>query len=164
MFAICDGSCIGNPGAGGWAFAIVDDSDDIVINYGSEKRSTNNQMELQAAINALMLYPDIDILYTDSNYLVRGITEWIKGWKMKNWQNSAKKEVLNQDLWMKLDSLVTPKIKFIWIKGHAAYKNLSHGDERFRFCLQHKVDLEARNAALALNSGTCIINRSDLNM
>ena len=135
-----DGGCSGNPGPGGWAYVIIGDDGDIddvnlsdegaeappLENWGAEQSTTNNRMELQAVIAALhAVYgtgQDIKI-YTDSQYVQKGITEWIKVWKSKGWKNSAKQPVKNQDLWQHLDALSEGlPITWVWVKGHAGNK------------------------------------------
>ena len=115
-----DGACSGNPGPGGWGYVIVEDGE-LHSSNGSESQTTNNRMELTAAIKALestrkdkSLY-----LYTDSTYLQKGITEWIVNWKKNNWITSSKKPVSNKDLWIKIDQLnLQLDIKWIWVKAH----------------------------------------------
>ena len=132
-----DGSCLGNPGKGGWAAIIFIDGKKIKIK-GSKKNTTNNQMELLAPIQALKKIPTSKIIeiYTDSKYLKMGITEWISSWKKNSWKTSSKKKVKNIELWKELDNLVkNHKIKWFWIKAHAG--NL----------INEEVDLLARKAA-----------------
>ena len=116
-----DGSCIGNPGAGGWAAIILDGKNEKIIS-GSKNNTTNNQMELFAAIKALSNFNKKKSfkVFTDSNYVKDGITKWIKNWKKNNWKTSTKKPVKNQELWGKLDKLVKfHDVKWEWIKGHS---------------------------------------------
>jgi len=134
-----DGSCLGNPGKGGWAAVIINDGKEDII-FGSEKESTNNRMELTAAINALLkIKQDKKIkIYTDSKYVKDGIEKWINNWKLNNWKNSNKKDVKNKDLWTKLDNIICKKeITWNWVKAHSVNK------------YNNKVDLLARNAANA---------------
>ena len=124
-----DGSCIGNPGAGGWAAIILDGKNEKIIS-GSKNNTTNNQLELFAAIKALSNFNKKKSfkIFTDSNYVKDGITKWIKNWKKNNWKTSAKKPVKNQELWKKLDKLVKfHDVKWEWIKGHSTniYNNLA---------------------------------------
>ena len=116
-----DGSCLENPGNGGWAAIIIDDGKKTQIK-GSKKNTTNNQMELIAAIEtlkALKKYTEICII-TDSNYVKKGITEWLPSWKENNWKTSSKKEVKNRKLWEELEELVNRnKVDWLWVKGHA---------------------------------------------
>lgn len=121
-----DGGCSGNPGPGGWGTVIIDGSK-ITKLSGGEKQTTNNRMELSAAINAL----DATVkntewrsrhveVYSDSQYVKNGITSWIKNWKKNGWKTAAKKPVLNQDLWIALDNLYNQlDIEWKWVKGHA---------------------------------------------
>jgi len=116
-----DGSCIGNPGPGGWA-AIILNGDKQNIISGKKKNTTNNQMELMAAIKALVFLKKKQKIriYTDSNYVKEGITNWIKIWEKNNWKTADKKNVKNVDLWKKLKELVkSNKIEWNWIKGHS---------------------------------------------
>ena len=124
-----DGSCIGNPGAGGWAAIILDGKNEKIIS-GNKNNTTNNQMELLAAIKGLSNFNKKKSLkiFTDSNYVKDGITKWIKNWEKNNWKTSAKKPVKNQELWKKLDKLVKfHDVKWEWIKGHSTniYNNLA---------------------------------------
>ncbi len=116
-----DGSCLGNPGFGGWAAIIFLNDKKIKIN-GKKRNTTNNQMELMAPIKALKKIPvgkKVQI-YTDSKYVKIGITEWIKSWKKNNWKTSSKKKVKNKDLWKELDRLSEKhQIKWLWVKGHS---------------------------------------------
>ena len=123
-----DGSCIGNPGPGGWAAVILDGALKKEL-FGGEKSTTNNRMELIAAIKALeyclilqkniFLNKEIEI-FTDSLYVKKGITEWIKNWENNNWKTADKKVVKNIDLWKNLKELSeSKKISWYWIKGHS---------------------------------------------
>lgn len=115
-----DGACSGNPGPGGWGYVIVENGK-LHSSNGRESKTTNNRMELTAAIKALesarkdeSLY-----LYTDSTYLQKGITEWIVNWKKNNWITSSKKPVSNKDLWIKIDQLnLELDIEWKWVKAH----------------------------------------------
>ena len=115
-----DGSCLGNPGNGGWAFVIINEKD-ISYRAGFERNTTNNQMELMAAIKAIEFldkYNDIN-LNTDSNYVRQGITNWILNWKGNNWKTSTKKAVKNRELWERLDKLnLSKNIIWSWVKAH----------------------------------------------
>jgi ribonuclease HI len=128
---ITDGACIGNPGPGGWASILRHDGNNKEI-YGSEPHTTNNRMELRAAIEALRtLNEECEVeVVTDSEYLKNGITTWIHGWKRKGWMTAAKKPVLNQDLWQELDKQVTRhKTRWTWTKGHASHADNNRCDE-----------------------------------
>ena len=132
-----DGSCLKNPGNGGWA-AIINDDGDIKRVSGSEKNTTNNRMELMAPLNALKgMDPNKEIeIYTDSQYVKLGITEWINSWMKNNWKTSKKEDVKNKDLWLQLYNLNQLfKIKWNWVKAHAGNP------------LNEEVDLLARKAA-----------------
>ena len=115
-----DGACSGNPGPGGWGYVIVENGN-LYSNNGSESQTTNNRMELTAAIKALesARKDEILYLYTDSTYLQKGITEWIVNWKKNNWITSSKKPVSNKDLWIKIDQLnLELDIEWKWVKAH----------------------------------------------
>ena len=123
-----DGACSGNPGKGGWAAIILDDSNQSSIS-GGESNTTNNRMELMAPIMALKKVrkkSEITI-FTDSKYVKDGITDWIKKWKVNNWKSSNKKPVKNKDLWIKLDNVcLKHKVTWKWVKAHSGnkYNNL----------------------------------------
>ena len=126
-----DGSCLGNPGTGGWAFLILRESEDI-NHFGYQLDTTNNQMELTAAIKALEFLNKNDeiTLFTDSSYVKNGITSWIINWKKNNWKNAAKKDVKNKDLWIELDSFVVKhNVKWNWVKGHSGHEKNEIADE-----------------------------------
>ena len=115
-----DGACSGNPGPGGWGYVILENGK-LHTSNGSESQTTNNRMELTAAIKALeSVRKDESLyLYTDSTYLQKGITEWIINWKKNNWITSSKKPVSNKDLWIKIDQLnLELDIKWKWVKAH----------------------------------------------
>jgi ribonuclease HI len=116
-----DGACKGNPGPGGWG-AVLSYGDTEREMFGGEPSTTNNRMELTAVIEALaaLTRPCRVIVHTDSQYVQKGITEWINGWKARGWKTAAKEPVKNVDLWKKLDEVVrTHKIDWLWVKGHA---------------------------------------------
>jgi len=114
-----DGACSGNPGSGGWGVVILDDK--LKTYNGSEKETTNNRMELKAAIMGIKnadTTTEITI-YTDSKYVKDGITNWITNWKKKNWITASKKPVKNQDLWKELDNMNNQyNVKWEWVKAH----------------------------------------------
>ena len=124
-----DGGCSGNPGPGGWACVIVDGEKEETIS-GGEKSTTNNRMELTAAIGALSAvvqnpqYGGRPVhIFCDSQYVKNGITSWIRSWKKNGWRTAAKKTVLNRDLWERLDALsASLDISWSWVKGHAGIK------------------------------------------
>ena len=116
-----DGACKGNPGLGGWGALIIENGEEKEI-YGGSFNTTNNKMELTAAIMALkeVKEPCEIILYTDSKYVLQGIEEWIHNWKKRGWRGANKKPVKNIDLWKKLDELRDEhNIKWNWVKGHS---------------------------------------------
>ena len=126
-----DGACKGNPGAGGWG-AILKYGDAEKELWGGEPETTNNRMELMAAIAALecLKRGSNVILYTDSQYLRQGITEWIFGWKKKNWRSSTGKPVKNVELWQRLDKATEPhKIEWRWVKGHSGDPGNERADQ-----------------------------------
>ena len=127
-----DGACSGNPGPGGWGAVIFDNDNKQKNISGSEENTTNNRMELSAAIMALEevnMNSEITI-YTDSTYVKNGITEWVLKWKENGWKNSNKEPVKNKDLWEKLDNLCEQNtINWKWIKGHASNKYNNLADE-----------------------------------
>lgn len=124
-----DGGCHGNPGVGGWACIIIVGEREIELS-GGEAHTTNNRMELSAAINALsQILQNAEwrtsrvTVYSDSQYVKNGITSWIDNWKKNGWRTAAKKPVLNQDLWQKLDALCAGLgVEWKWVKGHAGNK------------------------------------------
>ncbi len=127
-----DGGCRGNPGIGGWGVWLRYGDHDKKLK-GSEKDTTNNRMELTAAIKALEAIKsstiDID-LYTDSKYVMSGINEWIKGWKLRGWKTANKKPVKNVDLWQKLDEVnAKHNVHWYWVKGHSGNEGNDMADE-----------------------------------
>ena len=116
-----DGACRGNPGPGGWGALIKYDSVEKTI-FGGQANTTNNQMELSAAIEGLAVLkePCNVELFTDSKYVMDGITQWIQNWKKNNWRTAAKKDVKNKELWQKLDQLISQhQVQWHWVKGHS---------------------------------------------
>ena len=127
-----DGACSGNPGPGGWGAVIFDNDNKQKNISGSEENTTNNRMELSAAIMALEeVNKNSEItIYTDSTYVKNGITEWVLKWKENGWKNSNKEPVKNKDLWEKLDNLCAQNtIYWKWVKGHASNKYNNLPDE-----------------------------------
>jgi ribonuclease HI len=126
-----DGACRGNPGPGGWA-ALLQTGEREKELHGAEALTTNNRMELTAAIEGLRAINqpcEIEVI-TDSEYVKNGITQWIHSWKRNNWITSAKKPVLNSDLWRELDEEVSRhKTTWTWTKGHAAHDDNNRADE-----------------------------------
>lgn len=128
-----DGSCSGNPGPGGWGAAFFVGDDEVYALYGSsDGRTTNNQMELKAAIEGLKnaaSYEFVEIV-TDSTYVRDGITKWIKGWKSRNWKTATKTPVKNKELWIELDNETNRKgITWSWVKGHSGDPRNERADQ-----------------------------------
>ncbi|WP_257284465.1 ribonuclease HI [Endozoicomonas sp. SESOKO1] len=126
-----DGACKGNPGPGGWGVLLRYGTVEKTL-FGGEPETTNNRMELMAAIEGLkaLKRPCSIILTTDSQYVRKGITEWMKGWKRKNWKTSAGQPVKNQDLWQLLDKeSQRHDIDWRWIKGHAGHRENEIADQ-----------------------------------
>ena len=116
-----DGACLGNPGPGGWAALIIDNNQERILS-GNNEMTTNNRMELLAVIKALeSINHHLEItIYTDSKYVINGITSWIKNWKTNDWKSSSKTPVKNIDLWKILDvNSQKQNIKWVWVKGHS---------------------------------------------
>lgn len=126
-----DGACRGNPGPGGWGALILKDNEEIKLN-GGQNDTTNNQMELTAVIKALDFFSEsteIEI-FTDSKYVMDGITEYIKKWKVNGWKTASKKPVKNTDLWKQLDDLSAQhSIRWNWVKGHSGHRENDIADE-----------------------------------
>ena len=129
-----DGACSGNPGPGGWGALLRYKGHEKELS-GGEDETTNNRMELMAAIKALESLTrscKVD-LYTDSVYVQKGINEWLEGWKAKGWKTAAKKPVKNKDLWQELDLMVNKhQVTFHWIKGHAGHPENERADSLAR--------------------------------
>jgi ribonuclease HI len=125
-----DGACKGNPGPGGWGAVLEYDGQEREI-YGGERSTTNNRMELMAVIEAIsaLKRPCRIVLHTDSQYVQKGITEWIKQWKLRGWRTAAKAPVKNADLWKRLDEVVgAHEIEWVWVKGHAGHDGNERAD------------------------------------
>ena len=118
-----DGACKGNPGPGGWGVVLQSGGKEKHM-HGGEAQTTNNRMEMTAVIKALeaLKMPCHVSLYTDSKYVIQGITEWMEGWKARGWKTAGKDPVKNIDLWHKIDALITEhQINWHWVKGHAGH-------------------------------------------
>jgi ribonuclease HI len=128
---ITDGACIGNPGPGGWAaiFRYKDRKHEL---SGSERSTTNNRMELTAAIRGLRALKEpceVEVI-TDSEYLKKGVTEWIHKWKRNGWKNASKEPVKNKDLWEQLDMAAGPhRVQWLWTRGHASHADNNRADK-----------------------------------
>ena len=126
--AFTDGACAGNPGAGGWGVLIIEGERRTEMS-GGETATTNNRMEMTAAIEALKATSGPIRLYTDSQYLKNGITDWIKGWKRNGWRTADRKPVKNQDLWMALDEAVRSRtVEWRWVRGHNGHPENERAD------------------------------------
>jgi ribonuclease HI len=126
-----DGACRGNPGPGGWAALLIAGEQRKEVS-GSEAATTNNRMELMAAIGALSALKRRCrvLLYTDSRYVMQGITEWLPQWKARGWRTAAREPVKNQDLWEKLDAAAAAQdIQWHWVKGHSGDEGNEYVDE-----------------------------------
>ena len=122
IIAFTDGACSGNPGVGGWGVVIIEDNKNEFFLNGGDKNTTNNKMELTAAIKALKTFEKKSTitLITDSKYVKDGIQSWIQNWKKNGWKTAAKKPVKNKELWIELDELIARhNITWEWVKGHA---------------------------------------------
>lgn len=125
-----DGACSGNPGPGGWGAVLRSGPHEREMS-GGEPATTNNRMELMAAIAAIeaLKRPSVVRLHTDSSYLKDGITRWLHGWKRNGWKTADKKPVKNVDLWQRLEAAMAPhKIEFFWVRGHAGHPENERAD------------------------------------
>ena len=160
-----DGACSGNPGPGGWGTVLYLADGTVHEMGGGERQTTNNRMEMQAAIAGLQLLAASGQttpveLFTDSEYVKKGITEWIAGWKRRGWKNAAKKPVLNQDLWQQLDQanqaaaqVTGAPIKGTYVRGHTGNVGNERCDVIARaFSLKQSINLQQHPAAIALTA------------
>jgi len=140
----CDGACSGNPGPGGYGAILRCNGHEKELS-GGEPHTTNNRMELTAALEALrqLTRPCSVTVTTDSQYLVKGMTEWIRGWQAKGWKNSKKETVLNRDLWEQLLEVCSRhSVRWVWVRGHAGHVE------------NERCDLLAREAIVAVKTGS----------
>lgn len=135
LYAYTDGACSGNPGPGGWGVLLLAREAGVVVKertlQGGEAMTTNNRMELLAAISALetLARPSEIIIVTDSAYVKNGVTEWIHGWKRNGWRTAGRDPVKNADLWQRLDAAqARHKVEWRWIKGHAGHEENERAD------------------------------------
>lgn len=158
-----DGACSGNPGPGGWGTVLYLADGSVHEMGGGDRRTTNNRMEMQAAIVGLQLLVATEQttpveLFTDSEYVKKGITEWLAGWKRRGWQTAAKKPVLNQDLWQQLDEvnqestrLMGAPIKWTYVRGHTGNEGNERCDEIARaFSSNQPIELTQHPALLTI--------------
>jgi len=151
-----DGACLGNPGPGGYAAVITIAGDEQII-VGRDRSTTNNKMEMTAAIKALeAVSKDLPIVtHSDSQYVIKGATEWLRGWKAKGWRKADGKPVMNQDLWMQMDALMVGRqISWKWVKGHAGHPENERVDslanwEAVRAAAGGEAEAESAEAAIA---------------
>jgi len=125
-----DGACKGNPGPGGWGAILRFGTEEKEL-FGGETATTNNRMELMAVIEALsaLTKPCEVVVHTDSQYVQKGISEWIHGWKARGWKTAAKEPVKNADLWRRLDAIASKhKVQWKWVKGHAGHPENERAD------------------------------------
>ncbi len=153
-----DGACKGNPGPGGWGAYIITETEEHKL-CGGELDTTNNRMELTAAIEGVAFCP-VDaklIIWTDSNYVKRGITEWITGWKKKNW-----KDVKNPDLWQKLDQTCQGReIEWNWIKGHAGHAGNEMADQLANLGTEQTLKAKSPSRSVTTTPVTSVKNISE---
>jgi len=126
-----DGACLGNPGPGGYSAVVTIAGEEQII-VGRDRSTTNNKMEMTAAIKALEAVPQClpIVIHSDSQYVIKGATEWLRGWKAKGWRKADGKPVLNQDLWQQMDAaMVGRKITWKWVKGHAGHPENERVDQ-----------------------------------
>ncbi|MGA9381310.1 MAG: ribonuclease HI [Phormidium sp.] len=169
-----DGACSGNPGPGGWGVVVYFGDGSVSEIGGAEALTTNNRMELQAAIAALEFLSKTGqkepvTLYTDSEYVKKGITQWVSGWKNKGWKTAQGKAVLNQDLWETLDRLNTAKINWEYVRGHAGNVGNERCDEIARNfslgrtqTLKQLPRLETISSETTVQSGYTTLQSSDV--
>ena len=137
-----DGACSGNPGVGGWGVIIIVKKNKPINLFGGSKETTNNQMELKAAIEGLkyIAKPSKIKIFTDSKYVKDGINSWIINWKKNGWKTSTKKIVKNKELWMQLDNLINKhNVTWKWIKGHTGFEFNEKADELARKYIESNI-------------------------
>ena len=139
LFAYTDGACSGNPGPGGWGVLLIAKNQDTIIKekeiFGGQEETTNNQMELLAAISALEALdrPSKIKIITDSSYVKNGVTQWLENWKNNKWKTASKKPVKNAELWRRLDQAKSGhEVIWEWVKGHAGHPENERADELAR--------------------------------
>jgi ribonuclease HI len=136
-----DGACSGNPGPGGWGSVMLYNGHRRELS-GGESETTNNRMEMMAVIVSLetLKRPCEILLHTDSTYVMKGMTEWLEGWKARNWKTAAKKPVKNVDLWQRLDDAIARhRVDWKWVKGHSGVPENERADELARLAIPQVV-------------------------
>ena len=155
----CDGSCLGNPGPGGWAAVILSDSGEERVLSGGEPHTTNNRMELTAAIRAVEAVPDktAATVFCDSQYVVKGITQWLPSWVRRGWQTANRRPVKNADLWRRLAEarVGRPGVRFEWVRGHAGHP----GNERAHTLASEEAARQGRQAPGPNRGGRLLLPR-----
>ena len=143
----CDGSCLGNPGPGGWAAVIVSASGEEQVLAGGERQTTNNRMELTAAIRAVESLPagTPATVSCDSQYVVKGITQWLPSWVRRGWQTASRRPVKNADLWRRFAAAYArrPEVRFEWVRGHSGHP----GNERAHTLASEQAMQQGRGSA-----------------
>jgi ribonuclease HI len=128
-----DGACSGNPGPGGWAFILRHpETGSVLEQSGAEPDTTNNRMELTAVIQGLgtLTKPSVVDVYSDSQYVLKGLDEWLEGWKRRGWKNAARKPVKNRSLWEELDALRQKhELRYHWVRGHSEHPENERCDQ-----------------------------------
>jgi ribonuclease HI len=150
IVAYTDGACSGNPGPGGWAAVIVNDGEREEISGGAPA-TTNNRMELTAVIEALRRVPagaPVTVV-TDSQYVLKGMTSWVAGWRKRGWRTATGGPVLNQDLWEALAALVGSRVTWEWVRGHSGHRENERVDELARAQAQVGVAAARRGGSAA---------------
>lgn len=146
----CDGACRGNPGPGGWGALLRSGENEKRI-YGAAAETTNNRMELTGAIEALraLKKPCDVVLWTDSQYVKKGMTEWLAGWKARGWKNAAKEPVKNVDLWQALElEAARHKVDWRWVKGHAGHEGNEIADQLANQAVDEMLGLKTGNTGV----------------
>ena len=137
-----DGACSGNPGIGGWGVVILIKDNKPIHLFGGSEQTTNNQMELTAAIEALKYFSNKSELniFTDSQYVKNGIESWINNWKKNGWKTSSKKQVKNKELWIQLEEQIEKhNVKWQWVRGHTGNKNNEMADNLAKKFIQKNI-------------------------
>lgn len=154
--AYTDGACKGNPGVGGWGVLLRSGAHHKEL-HGGERHTTNNRMELTAVIRALeaLKQPSRVRVHTDSQYVQKGISQWIRDWKRRNWRTADKKPVKNVDLWQRLDELAaTHEVEWLWVRGHAGHPENERADQLANLGVQAALGRGRQTPAAAHHRGS----------